>query len=281
MHFFLFSKGTRGFRSTKGERVSGLFSWFQSLKRKSVISRALKQLHLPSRLTETFASAARCEEAGGRTLTPFHIRETANLMYCEASLASDRIGTVSDCHRVCFLGPAAWALSCQMAAMLFMTVYLRWMTFNYRCKPWNCCWWLGIETMFKECLFWRGSEGCQESREKGYVHFPQIRASKQTVHGRVSAKNLKKKHSQHQECACFTLQCIYYLLLQGSMLQIQGPRGYKGSKGDLVRALKLFLRWPFSNKCLPGENHASRAKLSDQRINPGTLSSDVYIITLG
>lgn len=36
-------------------------------------------------------------------------------------------------------------------------------------------------------------------------------------------------------------------LLQGSVLQIQGPRGYKGSKGDLVRALKLFLLKLFSN----------------------------------
>ncbi|TWW64682.1 Collagen alpha-1(XIV) chain [Takifugu flavidus] len=44
-----------------------------------------------------------------------------------------------------------------------------------------------------------GSEDCRESRETGYVHFPQIRASKPT----------------------------------GSVLQIQGPRGYKGSKGDL------------------------------------------------
>lgn len=48
-------------------------------------------------------------------------------------------------------------------------------------------------------------------------------------------------------------------LLQGSVLQIQGPRGYKGSKGDLVRALKLFLLGLFSNESLPGENQASRA----------------------
>lgn len=37
----------------------------------------------------------------------------------------------------------------------------------------------------------------------------------------------------------------YDPLLQGSALQIQGPRGYKGSKGDLVRALKLVFTFFF------------------------------------
>lgn len=107
----------------------------------------------------------------------------------------------------------------------------------------------------------RGPEGYQESGENGYVELsvgpvsqlrqdlilPQqniryaddvhisvaenIQAHKHDCLNRMKIKKCFRKENNKYICSIYSVH-----VLQGSVLQIQGPRGFKGSKGDLVRS---------------------------------------------